>query len=650
MEHEVKSRSNYPWILKLSVACLLPMLLQLTEANAYAGDSYRDFLVDHGYLKDYELVRQDNQVYECYQVVSNEMKPEDMQALRDISIASDPKVVSAGEDLTYIAWNNGTRAYLTAVDKAGHTLWGPLAADTAIATQENLQLIFRGADGVILSWTESAYDCDEQKSRLFRFKAQKFDSGGNRLWGKHGLTIHESPWRYRYELLPSGTDGATGVWFGWEHPFQYVYMQRIDGDGKKLWSDQEKKIKINAPEGFKFVKVVPTADGGLMISNGGDFTTVDKKHPAGLPVSGDGKPQWTPKTTSYSHFDPYLLKSDAADITLYGRRDARYPSDRHLTLLRLDKNGLVEWKTILDDDVGESNYDYSRGRIRGFVPDGAGGVIAVWIKDGAKDSLILAQHVNKGGKVLWEKPVILGSARIGEQMDMAPDSSGGAFVTWITYDMARGRQWPEKAAIIFQDVRIQQVDSQGKLTWNKPAFVAGNIGKTGIGNTPTIASDGDHGAIVTWIDGRAGFDIAPMQEEDKFEESDIPDPQITGLVYAQRVAASGEMLWQDDGIDVGGPQASPKTCLERTSDLPIVGALAVNLRTTPSLASEVLKPLYRSTELIVLERSDRCESVNGRLGRWVRIQTSDDMEGWVFDAYLVYPQHAEPFPIWPMVP
>jgi len=81
-----------------------------------------------------------------------------------------------------------------------------------------------------------------------------------------------------------------------------------------------------------------------------------------------------------------------------------------------------------------------------------------------------------------------------------------------------------------------------------------------------------------------------------------------------------------------------------------VGALAVNLRTSPSLASEILKPLYRATELSVLERSERCETVSGRLGRWVRVQISDDMEGWVFDAYLVYPQHSDPFPIWPMVP
>lgn len=57
MEDIIESRSIYSWILKLSVWCLLPMLLQASVASAYVGDNYRDFLVDHGYLTDLETIR-----------------------------------------------------------------------------------------------------------------------------------------------------------------------------------------------------------------------------------------------------------------------------------------------------------------------------------------------------------------------------------------------------------------------------------------------------------------------------------------------------------------------------------------------------------------------------------------------------------------
>jgi hypothetical protein len=128
-----------------------------------------------------------------------------------------------------------------------------------------------------------------------------------------------------------------------------------------------------------------------------------------------------------------------------------------------------------------------------------------------------------------------------------------------------------------------------------------------------------------------------MNEDDKFDESDMLDPQIAAHIYAQCVSASGEMIRQDDGINVCSSKVSPKTYHERTSSQPIVGALAVNPRTTPSLASEVRKPLYRGTEMSVLERSGECETTNGRPGQWVQVrkQASADAESWVFDAYLI---------------
>ncbi len=652
MKNSVTSRSGKPWVLKLSVGCFLWMLLALSSVHAYEGDGYRDFLLEHGYLEDASGHSQGN-YFQCYRIISSDLKPEHEMEWREIGSQWGPIVVSDGKGITYIAWSEGlSRVYIAAVDGSGHTLWGPIAANQAITTQSDFQLISRGAGGVVLSWIERSYGCDERKVRPNRLKMQKFSPGGERLWGREGLTIHESEWGYAHRLLPNGTGGAIVVWHAWTDASSVltsVFAQRIDGEGEKLWSEQGQEIELPIlakSTGLNFVSMV---GGGFMLSLGGGIGDSGTGYQAAMLVSSDGELQWTGKKALYGRGEArYLMRAEAEGATLLGKEHFSSAwKDRYHAVLRLDDQGSVVWRTFLDDIVGIPDYDYSDGDIRRFVPDGAGGVIAIWEKTGSKDRLFLAQRVGNDGEILWEKPVILGKGPFGTQMDAAPDDAGGAFVTWTTSRMSRHSQWPAKQKVIFHDILIQRVDSEGELAWDSPAFVAGNTGR--MHSIPAIVSDGKGGAVVAWSDGRAGFDNPPMSKEDVLEpESDVGDPQIVGRIYLQHVSASGEMAWQDDGIKVSSPEA-PASCLERTSSAPIVAALAVNLRTGPSLTSDVMKPLRRGAGLSVLERSESCITINGRLGRWVRVreQAASESEGWVFDAHLAYPQHADPYSMVP---
>jgi hypothetical protein len=108
------------------------------------------------------------------------------------------------------------------------------------------------------------------------------------------------------------------------------------------------------------------------------------------------------------------------------------------------------------------------------------------------------------------------------------DGAGGAIVTW--YDNRSGNN----------DIYVQRVTASGAAQWTADGVALCTA--TGNQQYPTIASDGDGGAIVAWYDNRSGnYDI-----------------------YAQRVNASGTALWATDGVALctatgtqSGPQIIP---------------------------------------------------------------------------------------------
>jgi hypothetical protein len=94
------------------------------------------------------------------------------------------------------------------------------------------------------------------------------------------------------------------------------------------------------------------------------------------------------------------------------------------------------------------------------------------------------------------------------------DGEGGAIVVWTD---ARG---PEN------EIYAQRISARGTAEWapNGAQVCISRNDQTG----PTMASDGAGGAIITWTDNRSGnYDI-----------------------YAQRLSASGAMLWAPGGVGV----------------------------------------------------------------------------------------------------
>lgn len=92
-----------------------------------------------------------------------------------------------------------------------------------------------------------------------------------------------------------------------------------------------------------------------------------------------------------------------------------------------------------------------------------------------------------------------------------PDGTGGAIVAWS--DERTGTR----------NVYAQRLDANGALRWETGGAALSSA--TGVRDWPRAVADGTGGAIVVWIDERAG-------------DCDV---------YAQRVSASGSPLWNAGG-------------------------------------------------------------------------------------------------------
>ena len=105
------------------------------------------------------------------------------------------------------------------------------------------------------------------------------------------------------------------------------------------------------------------------------------------------------------------------------------------------------------------------------------------------------------------------------QPDIASDGAGGALLVWE--DPRPGSNG--------KDIYAQRIDSSGNALWQADGVLLCQADDDQ--RYPKIVSDGFGGAVVTWWDHR--------------------DDTITNIdVYAQRVDASGSVVWQTDGVTV----------------------------------------------------------------------------------------------------
>ncbi|MFN8589764.1 MAG: hypothetical protein U0704_18405, partial [Candidatus Eisenbacteria bacterium] len=174
----------------------------------------------------------------------------------------------------------------------------------------------------------------------------------------------------------------------------------------------------------------------------------------------------------------------------------------------------------------------------GAITDGQGGMFVAWSDTRTGTGDIYVQHISVSSLPLWNATgrLVCGAAGDQDQPVLVADGTGGVYVVWR--DFRNG---------VTGDLYVQRVDATGTPAWptngvalctaaNEQAYpVIVTDGRT-LAPGPLSASN-PLGAIVVWEDWRS---------------------QIA--IHAQRVNASGSMLWTANGLRLSGaaaPQFDP---------------------------------------------------------------------------------------------
>ena len=163
--------------------------------------------------------------------------------------------------------------------------------------------------------------------------------------------------------------------------------------------------------------------------------------------------------------------------------------------------------------------------------DGDGGAIIIWNDD--RGWSIYAQRVNSTGDVQWTTNGIVVSTSIDDfdKIQICSDGAGGAIITW------GDGPWYSR------NICTERVDENGTVLWGSGSgiYICSAVDYQG---DPQICSDGAGGAIITWYDSRG-----------------------EGSIYAQRVDASGSIMWTANGVPLSPTsnlEVDPQICSDGT--------------------------------------------------------------------------------------
>lgn len=251
--------------------------------------------------------------------------------------------------------------------------------------------------------------------------------------------------------------------------------------------------------------VIPDGSGGFIIAyqvnKGHDRTTYVQR------LGAEGNALWGKKGMAlYSDPGGWIDREVNAQLVGDGKEGTIivWPDDG-LWAQKLDSEGHSLWQA--------GNIPIDSGLSFKMVSDNSGGAITGWV---VGDNNLYLQRIDGEGNFLWNKDSPISGV---ERFDIASDGEGSAFVVW-----------EDKEYNVF----AQKLDSSGRLSWSSGGLLLSVVyyGRP-VYAKHGIISDGAGGTIVVW-------------------QNEEPN------VFAQRISAEGEMLWEEGGVLVGSSAWAPQ--------------------------------------------------------------------------------------------
>lgn len=237
-------------------------------------------------------------------------------------------------------------------------------------------------------------------------------------------------------------------------------------------------------------------------------------------INAAGVIQWATNgvaVSTVSASDQYLpnVVSDGAGGAIISWQDFRNGQNNpDIYAQRINASGVVQWTTNGVAICNAANEQFSAS----IVSDGAGGAILSWQDSRTPlNTDIYAQRIDAAGAVQWTADGVAISAASGTQSvpNIVADGAGGAIIAWQDYRNGN-----------VSDIYAQRINSGGSVQWAADGIVVSS--ETGEQQFPSIVSDNNNGAIITWQDFRSG----------------IAD------IYAQRLDGLGTVQWPPSGVSI----------------------------------------------------------------------------------------------------
>ncbi|MFB3883042.1 MAG: hypothetical protein ACE149_17380 [Armatimonadota bacterium] len=319
-----------------------------------------------------------------------------------------------------------------------------------------------------------------------------------------------------------------------------VGAMRVSSAGALLWSEGQRAVDIASSQALESnPRAMHDGVGGAIVAfeletrtgdNAGDTEIAAQR------IDAKGGLMWNDGTKSvivagsrWAETNPVMVSDGQGGAIIFFEehaRDEKHAGDIDIGAQRVSASGEIQWGGgVRSAEVAASD---RLERHPAAIPDGSGGAIVVFEMeprsgDNAGDTEIYAQRLDSQGNRLWNngESVMVASSTWGETNPvLVSDGQGGAIVVFEQ----RGRTVERSGDI---DIGAQRLSPSGQLLWMDGQRAADVASADDIEQAPHMISDGLGGAIIV-------FEVEPRTGEH------AGDTEVAG----QRIGGDGALKWE----------------------------------------------------------------------------------------------------------
>ncbi|MCX5750791.1 MAG: hypothetical protein NT099_03865 [Candidatus Saganbacteria bacterium] len=484
-----------------------------------------------------------------------------------------PNVISDGQGGAIVTWQDYREGvfdiYVQKIDGNGEARWGRGGIPICLASGNQFapEIIADGVGGAIIGWY------DYRSSRDEDIYVQRINGEGKTLWVKDGVEIvAEAGTQWYPKLVSDGKEGAFITWADSRKGEYDIYAQHLNGKGEGMWN--KGGIVVCNAWGNQLQPVIDAyGDLGVVIAWEDLRTSIPQVYTQFIDFSGGifwHKDAVPASLSNFPQKNPCISVSNGQVVVAW--------EDYRQGISKINFQGFDEKGQLLWGAGSNSVFDNAATQISPAVAHLANGeFILAWQNKAAPDGKqgknnwqLCVDWFTKEGKRVWEKSKAVALAEEDQEtFSVAVGEDKERFL--VAWQGKKGKSY---------DIYGQEIGRQGISAWDKEGLLVnaseGNVAQ----QNARIINDGFDNYIICWEDARSGYYDIYVQKlssdgqvlwgKEGIPLTSLPcsshNPKIVAdesgggyvawedfrcelpNIYAQHINASGEALWEENGL------------------------------------------------------------------------------------------------------